>query len=300
VSAAVLVGASRAEREAPVNRILLIDDDGVASEALVRLFMLDGYEVARAHNGRDGLRRASDFDPDVAVIDLRLPDMSGLDVLRQMRDRHPWTACVMVTGFGTCSSAVEAIRLGACDFLEKPVDPDHMLRLVRKAISGRAHSFDAEVHLQPTEAHSLKRWATVVVRAVGAPTDPRTLQEWGRAVGASPGAIRNWCRTARLSARRSLLLTRVLRAVVRQHDTMAPPEDLLNIVDRRTLVKLIAASGGHHGRLPASTSEFLQRQHLIDNMAAVNELRGALASMTTVKREPVRLDDALAVKARAV
>ena len=154
----------------------------------------------------------------------------------------------------------------------------HGTALVR-SVTARSHS-RAGRHELP-EAHSLTRWAAVVLRAIDSQTDARTLHEWGRSVGASTGALRNWCRTAGLSARRSLQFARMLRAVVRQaeHHTPMPPEHLLNIVDRRTLVKLLRASGGTQDRLPPSVNDFLERQQLIESPEAVAEIRIGLAAL---------------------
>ena len=232
--------------------------------------------MAEAAAGRDGIRTAEHFKPDVALIDLKLPDMSGLRVLSELRIQNPATAEVLITGFGTCRSAVEAMRLGAFDYLEKPLDLDAVLDVVKKAAANRIRRQENRLDLQPAESHSLKRWADAVVRAISSPTDPKTVREWGRSIGVSPGALRNWCRTARLPARRSLLFARVLRAVIRHTWTSSDPENLLDIVDRRTLSKLLAASGGTGARLPSNVNEFLQRQRLIDNAQAVAEIQAAL------------------------
>jgi hypothetical protein len=129
------------------------------------------------------------------------------------------------------------------------------------------------------DAHSLMRWAEPIVRVIGTQSDPRTLSEWGRCVGVSSGALSNWCRTARLPAHRSLRFARVLRAVVRQQVSGSRPEDLLNIVDRRTLAKLLLASGGQLMQLPPTVEDFLSRQRLIDSAEAVEQVRGALERM---------------------
>lgn len=129
-------------------------------------------------------------------------------------------------------------------------------------------------------AHAVRRWARVVLQVVHLESDPRTLAEWGRSVGVSAGTIRNWCRTARLSPRRSLQFSRVLRAVVRQHHLDAVPEDLLDITDLRTLTKVLALSGPDRMHLPRTVTDFLREQQFIDHPRAIAEIATALSSNT--------------------
>jgi hypothetical protein len=135
------------------------------------------------------------------------------------------------------------------------------------AVKSRADDTEAP------EAHALRRWALPLVAMLDAPEDPRTLHEWGRTVGVSTGALRNWCRTARLSARDSLMFGRVLRVVIQQKECADRPEDLLNIVDRRTLAKVLAASGAARDRLPASSDEFFTTQRFIERKDAVHQVQ---------------------------
>jgi hypothetical protein len=126
------------------------------------------------------------------------------------------------------------------------------------------------------ELHSLVRWTAIVVGTLSSDRDLRTLHEWARAIGASTGAIRNWCLTAHIPARRSLLFARVLRAVVRQRGGTVPPDQLLNVIDRRTLAKILTAAGGARGALPATLDEYLDKQVFVTHKAAVNEVRRLL------------------------
>ena len=79
-------------------RVLLVDDDPGAIATIGPLLRLAHHEFAGALTGRDGVRLASEFDPDVALIDLSLPDISGIEVMRALRVHTPWTACVVITG----------------------------------------------------------------------------------------------------------------------------------------------------------------------------------------------------------
>lgn len=126
--------------------------------------------------------------------------------------------------------------------------------------------------------HSLQRWAKVIVKTIDLPGDPRTLSDWGRAIGVSVGGLRNWCACAGIKSKQSLMFARLLRAVVRQRQTCASPEELLDIVDRRTVVKVLVAAGGVARRLPLSEDEFLDRQTFVSDRRAIETVRNELES----------------------
>ena len=129
------------------------------------------------------------------------------------------------------------------------------------------------------ECHAVGRWAQLILRSLLLHADPRTLAEWGKSLGASTGALRNWCRTARLPARRSLLFARLLRAVALHQSTGVEPEDLLDVADRRTLQKLMAIGGGTTRSLPTTIEGFLTNQRLIDREDAVARIRRELSDL---------------------
>lgn len=252
-------------------RVLLLDGDEVCLTAMQLVLERAGYEVACSQDALSGLPLIGQFKPDVVLIDLRLPDVSGLEVLRLLRRQATSPRCILVTRFGHDQARAEAIRLGAFDCVEQPLTPGLLLALVHNAASGRT---DQERD-RAGESHALARWADVVVRGVRSPKDMPTLQEWGRSVAVSKGGIRNWCYTASLSPRQSLQFMRVLRAVINQTSLLGP-EDLLDIVDRRTLAKLLMRSGGTTSTLPKDVVLFLDRQRIIQNVKALAAVRAAL------------------------
>ena len=257
-----------------MSRILIVDDDPGTTETLGALIRDAGYEVITANTGLEGVLAAVSFRPHLALVDLRLPDISGTQVVRQLRESTPSTVCVILTGFGTCASAHEAGRLGVADYVEKPLIGDAVVAVIEKALSAVVPETRIDVS---HESHALKRWATIIVRFVGAPEDAPTLRKFGHQTGVAAGTFRNWCRTAALSPRKSLMLARVLRAVTLQSRTHAGPENLLDVIDRRTLVKLMTASGGTVHRLPHNIGELLDKQRLIDDPTAIDAIREALA-----------------------
>jgi two-component system response regulator RegA len=107
--------------------ILIADDDDVFRERLARAFRDRGWEVAEAANGATAVLLAEREPPEYAVVDLRLPDGSGLDVVRRLKQVDPETAIVVLTGYGSIATALDAIRLGAAHYLTKPADVDEII-----------------------------------------------------------------------------------------------------------------------------------------------------------------------------
>jgi CheY-like chemotaxis protein len=268
-------------------QVLLIDDDRSTLEGFAGVLRCGGFDVATADTGREGLSRVRRHQPDLVLADLQLPDLSGIDVLRELRAGRICVPLVIVTGFGSTQSAVEAIRAGACDFVEKPLVGDDLLRVVERALAW--HHPPAQSHAPgvPGEsanrprAHAAARWAQAIARIVGAAGDPRTLDAWGRHIGASAGTIKNWCRIAGLSPRRSLTFARLLRAVVRHRLDGYRPADVLDIVDHRTLARLLRLGNAGEDRddLPHDVGDFLSSQRLIGDTVALQELERALRAL---------------------
>ena len=106
---------------APLPRILVVDDERNVHYSFRRA--LDGeYAVESAHDGAEAMRRLRDDPPDAVLLDVRLPDQSGLDTLASIRERHPAIPVVVMTAYGTTDTAIRATALSARDYLLKPVD----------------------------------------------------------------------------------------------------------------------------------------------------------------------------------
>jgi DNA-binding response OmpR family regulator len=106
-----------------VANLLLIDDDpDLLPEQVAHVFPAPAHRVEVAHTGAEGLRRVAAVLPDVILLDLRLPDQSGLEVLRQVRQMDARIPVVFVTVVRSADSAIEAVRHGAYDYLLKPLD----------------------------------------------------------------------------------------------------------------------------------------------------------------------------------
>ncbi len=115
-------------------KILIIDDEDVIRKALERFFGGAGYDVQLAGSGEKGLELLNETYPHIVLVDLKLPGISGVEFLRQARVKHPDLTVIVITGFGTIPSAIEAIHSGAYYYVTKPFDLEELYMLVEKAI----------------------------------------------------------------------------------------------------------------------------------------------------------------------
>jgi len=116
-------------------KILLIEDDHSTASALEKVLDADGYQVRIAHRGDDGLGQAQREPCDLVITDLKLPGLSGLDLIAQLHAAKPKLPIIMMTAHGTTETAIEAMKLGACDYLVKPFEADELLALTASAVS---------------------------------------------------------------------------------------------------------------------------------------------------------------------
>jgi DNA-binding NtrC family response regulator len=114
--------------------ILVVDDDASLRTMLAELLRSEGHFVAEAETGAQALDAAVREAPDVTLLDLRLPDGSGLDVLPKLKELRPESSVIMLTALGSIRDAVEAMRLGADNFVPKPIDPDGLFAIVAKGL----------------------------------------------------------------------------------------------------------------------------------------------------------------------
>jgi len=118
----------------PKQRILVIDDDKLIRWSLSQRLSKEGYEVETAEFGREGLDKFRDFTPDLTLLDLKIPDLDGMEILKKIKTLDEGTLVVVITAFGEIDSAVSAIKLGAYDYIKKPFNVDEMMHLIRKAL----------------------------------------------------------------------------------------------------------------------------------------------------------------------
>ena len=119
------------------SRILVIDDEAAIRDSLKMILEYEGYEVLTAATGEDGIAQAEREAPDLVFLDVKMPGMDGIEVLQRLRHLVEVTPIVVISGHGTVSTAVEATKLGAFDFIEKPLERERVLVTVRNAVDSR-------------------------------------------------------------------------------------------------------------------------------------------------------------------
>lgn len=115
--------------------ILIVEDETILGDSICTFLEHHGYTASVARSGEEGIRLAEENSPDVAIVDIRLPGLNGLGVLRRLRDLSPGTEVVMMTAHASVGSAVDAMKGGAFDYLTKPLDLDEVRVVVDKALA---------------------------------------------------------------------------------------------------------------------------------------------------------------------
>ena len=118
-------------------RILVVDDEDIVVRSCVRILGEGGYQTDSAADGWEALKKVEENDYDLMILDIMMPKLDGMEVLRRMKEAHPDVDVVMVTGLSEIETAVKAIKLGAFDYLPKPFDPEELMHVVERALERR-------------------------------------------------------------------------------------------------------------------------------------------------------------------
>jgi DNA-binding NarL/FixJ family response regulator len=275
-------------------QLLLINEDSDVRAGFETALRGAGHEVVTVATGKEGLHVLTCQAIDIVLSSVRLLDKSSLGVLDEIRASQPTVPCVLMEG---CRATDALIAVPLHQLMSGPMPSNRgvatIVQAVLDGIGALSPSPDTGVTSSNQEAHAAARWARVTVPVLDSPTDPRTIAGWSRVVYASPGALRNWCRMAGVSARPALVFARLLRAVwlkeTRPHGDVKA-ENVLDVVDRRTLVGLFRFAGlDRLAGLPADLSSFLDRQILVRDPDMLSQLRRAIAErrqrISTDRRE---------------
>ena len=130
---AKLIAQSLGEYPDEEKAVLIVDDEAIVRESL-KDWLKDTYQVTTAETGEEALELMEKQDFDILIVDVRLPGKSGIQVLREVKEVKPHIKSIVITAYPSAESAVEAMKLGAVDYLIKPVAPDDLERLIQETL----------------------------------------------------------------------------------------------------------------------------------------------------------------------
>jgi ActR/RegA family two-component response regulator len=223
--------------------ILIIEDDLPVAELFRHSLQSAGFDVTVTITGSDGLRAARRNHFAAIVLDIRLSDVDGLQILRMVSAEHNAARVVVVSGCLTPKVTAEAFRAGADEVLEKPVTAKELVTAVTASLMGpdspKEHAELDRLLVVPPVAnvdHSIAhRWARDVVNGCIASQDSKTLASWARSAGTSTTMISERCGMLDIKPHDARDLMRALFAMLASDRQGCPPHVLLDIADGRTL-----------------------------------------------------------------
>lgn len=115
--------------------VLIVDDEEIVRRAHLRSLEHTGCQARVARDGDEAIRLMEEDPCDVILLDIRMPGLNGMDVLKIIKERWPDSEVVVITGYPTIESAKEAVRLGACDYIAKPAAPDDVIKAANDAMT---------------------------------------------------------------------------------------------------------------------------------------------------------------------
>jgi len=122
-----------------MTKVLIIDDEKAILESLSSILLDEGFAVCTAKDGKEGLAIFKKEKPRIVLLDIWMPEVDGLEVLRLVREADPEAVVIVISGHGTISTAVEAVKMGATDFLEKPLSIDKVLEVISRGLAGKGN-----------------------------------------------------------------------------------------------------------------------------------------------------------------
>jgi two-component system sensor histidine kinase/response regulator len=164
----VRVDTADAPPLAEPRRVFVIDDDDVMLLVCRRTLEKDHYLVETFSNGHDGIRRLADVKPQLLLVDLKMPELNGLEVIERVRAIDPHVVIAVITGYATIATAVDAMKAGAYDFLPKPFTPDELRLIVKRGCERWQLAHESERLRQEKEAGE-RRFITFVSHQLKSP-----------------------------------------------------------------------------------------------------------------------------------
>ncbi len=166
-------GSTNGRRAQRASRVLVVDDEESVRITTAAILEQEGYEVATAESGREALTMAARSHYDLVLTDLRMDDMDGLALLHELQARHPNVVTVVLTGYASIESSIDALRQGVYDYLVKPCMVEDLKRTVRRALEHR----EQRMQISELSTPVVEIWdGVLLVPLVGTLDDKRSVQ----------------------------------------------------------------------------------------------------------------------------
>ncbi|WP_457551742.1 response regulator [Desulfobacula sp.] len=140
-------------------RLLFVDDEQTFLKYLAKRLVLDGFTVKTTFSGEEGVEAAAKEDFDVAVVDLQMPGIDGIEVQKRLKDLQPMLPCIVLTGHGSVENALESGKYNAFKFLSKPVDMDTLIETINAAYDHRTQQEQSSSGSERAQAEGKKQGA---------------------------------------------------------------------------------------------------------------------------------------------
>jgi UDP-3-O-[3-hydroxymyristoyl] N-acetylglucosamine deacetylase len=147
-----------------MTKVLIIDDEKSILESLSSVLRDEGFDVRTAKDGREGLALFAEVKPRIVLLDIWMPEMDGLEVLSRVKELDPEAVVVVISGHGTISTAVEAVKMGAVDFLEKPLSIEKVLDVIARGLAGKINGKERnedDVHIEAATGRTGREQKTI-------------------------------------------------------------------------------------------------------------------------------------------
>jgi CheY-like chemotaxis protein len=242
------------------SRVLVVDDDLGRLQTLRHVLSAEGYDVVTAQGGALGLDRLRAEDFQLVLTDLRMPDLSGLELLAEIREEAPNQPVIIFTAHGSSATKSAAARLGAVAYVDGLWHTDLILDLVRQNI-GMRH--DPTERPDESVGPAIRRWVSVVVAAIKADDDLPTVRDWAERLQKSVTTIKRWCLNCGVQASDSLDFARALRIAVTHAGRTCNWYNELDIAEPKTMAVFLQRAGISPNGIIPDVSTFLKHQQFI-------------------------------------
>lgn len=141
-----------------VEKVLLVDDEKDFLEVMAERMAARGIEVSTASSAAEAIRLAEKESFDAIIVDLMMPEMDGIEALKLLKQKKPETQVILLTGHATLEKGIEAMKLGAVDFLEKPADMNQLTQKIKKAHAQKMMVVEKQIEEKMKKIMGLKGW----------------------------------------------------------------------------------------------------------------------------------------------